>query len=90
MYNKFLLIVDLSTPLITEVALFWLYSVPFQKMPEDPEEIWSIQPQNILDINCVHLIKSAPLQDVFDNTWYRDAWSQKHLEELHRLLYLFL
>lgn len=59
-------------------------------MPEDPEEIWSTQPLNILDIICLHLIKPVPLQDAFANTWHRDAWSQKYLEELHRLLYLFL
>lgn len=86
MYNKFLPIVNLSTYLITEVALLWLYSILFQKMLEDPEEIWSTQLLSILDIDCLYLIKSASLQDFFANTWNRDAWRQKHSEELHMLL----
>lgn len=32
----------------------------------------------------------CPSLGLFANTWYREAWSQKHLEELHLHLYLFL
>ena len=46
-------------------AHFWLYSVRFQKMPGNTEEIWGTPSLSVPDIHCLNLINSASLWGFF-------------------------